>query len=309
MQNTNQEQKGICVGPMCYDVVYAMEPGTIIGGNGRIRAPKIARGYGGNAVGAARTIAALGGKTDLISPESRCDLGPGFREMAQKSGITIFPCEISEFEIPISSVISCEGTRTIITGSNTTICKSFPSLNPRQYQFLHLDGHFGESAVQCAKDFYEAGVLTSLDAGRMRHGMEDILRFTKVAIVSDDFCRDMKMTDVEMLNYLQYKCKCTIGGVTRGERGILWYDKEHERLELPALRVPNIVDTTNAGDIFHGAYLFSYLQSSEKAWVEHFMFARAASAHSIQHLGINDSLPTYADVSKAIERFPELRAA
>jgi sugar/nucleoside kinase (ribokinase family) len=70
---------------------------------------------------------------------------------------------------------------------------------------------------------------------------------------------------------------------------------------MPALIVPanQVVDTNGAGDIFHGAYIASYLAAPEKPWVEHFRFARAASAHSVRFLGIEASLPSFDDVENA----------
>jgi sulfofructose kinase len=76
---------------------------------------------------------------------------------------------------------------------------------------------------------------------------------------------------------------------------------------MPALAVPadEVIDTNGAGDIFHGAYVFSYLNAPEKPWETHFRFARAASAHSVRYLGIEHSLPTRADVLDAERAFRE----
>ena len=75
---------------------------------------------------------------------------------------------------------------------------------------------------------------------------------------------------------------------------------------MPALAVPQneVIDTNGAGDIFHGAYVYSYLQPPEKPWEAHFRFARAASAHSVRYLGIEHSLPTRADVLAAEQAVP-----
>ena len=73
--------------------------------------------------------------------------------------------------------------------------------------------------------------------------------------------------------------------------------------ELPALAVPpdRVLDTSGAGDVFHGAYVYSYLTDAAKSWDEHFRFARAASTYKIQHLGNEAGLPTLADI------WPQLR--
>jgi sugar/nucleoside kinase (ribokinase family) len=91
--------------------------------------------------------------------------------------------------------------------------------------------------------------------------------------------------------------------VTMGERGMLWYDETRKVRSEPALPIPpdRILDTSGAGDVFHGAYVHSYPAYPGKSWEEHFSFARAAAAHKIQHLGNEAGLPTFADV-EAIQR-------
>ena len=62
---------------------------------------------------------------------------------------------------------------------------------------------------------------------------------------------------------------------------MFWYDESGEVQQPPLAAVPRgaIVDTSGAGDVFHGAYCASYLERPEAPWREHFVFARAASAH------------------------------
>jgi sugar/nucleoside kinase (ribokinase family) len=70
-----------------------------------------------------------------------------------------------------------------------------------------------------------------------------------------------------------------------------------------ALPVPRerVIDTSGAGDVFHGAYIYSYIANPSQSWAEHFRFAEAAAAFKIQHLGNEAGLPTLADVL-AVER-------
>ena len=72
---------------------------------------------------------------------------------------------------------------------------------------------------------------------------------------------------------------------------------------MPALQVPcdKVIDTSGAGDVFHGAYLASYLRNPHRALGDHFDFARAASAFKVQHLGNEAGLPTLDDVA-ALDR-------
>ena len=100
-----------------------------------------------------------------------------------------------------------------------------------------------------------------------------------------------------LLDLLKQK-GCKIGGVTMGEKGMVWYDETGTVREQPVLSVPRsaIIDTSGAGDVFHGAYIHSYLRNPAASWDEHFTFARAASSFKIQHLGNEAGLPTQADI-------------
>jgi sugar/nucleoside kinase (ribokinase family) len=53
--------------------------------------------------------------------------------------------------------------------------------------------------------------------------------------------------------------------------------------------------------VFHGAYVYSYLQNPFKGWAEHLRFAQRAAAYKIQHLGNEAGLPTL-DAIKAVAR-------
>ena len=148
------------------------------------------------------------------------------------------------------------------------------------------------------------GVMTSLDGGGLRSNTHDLLGFIDIAIVAERLCEQMNLDDRGMLDYLKSR-GCKIGGMTQGERGMLWYDEHGEVQRLPALNVPSklIVDTSGAGDVFHGAYVAAYLNNPAGTWSEHFHFARGASAYKIQHLGNEAGLPTREDVAQMIKLY------
>jgi sugar/nucleoside kinase (ribokinase family) len=90
-----------------------------------------------------------------------------------------------------------------------------------------------------------------------------------------------------------------------GERGLLWYDETGAVRALPALSISadRVLDTNGAGDVFHGAYVYSYLSHPEKSWQDHFRFARAASTYKIQRLGNEAGLPTLPDIDAVRQEF------
>ena len=116
----------------------------------------------------------------------------------------------------------------------------------------------------------------------------------------------MDLTPERLLDYLKSR-GCKIGGVTMGERGMLWYDEAGVVQRQKPLAVPSslIVDTSGAGDVFHGSYVFSSMNRPGLTWREHFDFARCASAFKIQHLGNENGLPSLADIERIKAEFRE----
>ena len=122
--------------------------------------------------------------------------------------------------------------------------------------------------------------------------------------VAERLCEQMDLTPEKMLDYLKGR-GCKIGGVTMGEKGLLWYDETGTVQVMPAMPIPRerVIDTNGAGDVFHGAYVYSYLAHPGKSWREHFDFARAASTFKIQRLGNEAGLPTLVDIAKVRHEF------
>ena len=262
--------------------------------------------FGGNAVTAAFCCAKLGVAPDLLTSVADDWLGRMFVDMAAKYGISIHHRKVKESSL--SFVMPKGGQRAIVRCRDDHYLHPFPPLNLRACRALHVDGHQADAAIHYAKACREAGILTSLDGGGLRSNTHELLEFIDVAVVAERLCEQMHMTVEEMLNYLRER-GCRVGGVTLGERGLVWYEAGGEDRELPALNVPPelVIDTNGAGDIFHGAYVFSYLTNKDASWDDHFRFARAASAHSIQKLGNEASLPTLGDIALAQARFGERR--
>jgi len=86
---------------------------------------------------------------------------------------------------------------------------------------------------------------------------------------------------------------------------VLWYDERAEVRTVSALRIPEarVRDTSGAGDVFHGAYVYSYLENPFKGWAEHFRFAQRAASYKIQHLGNEAGLPTLEAIRDVAREF------
>jgi sugar/nucleoside kinase (ribokinase family) len=294
--------KALFIGQSYIDVTFLAD--ELPTGDEKSVARDFAISFGGNAVTAAFCCAKLGIAPDLLTSVADDYLGRMFIDMAAKYRIAVHHRKVRESSL--SFIMPKEGQRAIVRCRDDDYLHPFPPLHLEGCRALHVEGHQGDAAIHYAKACRDCGVLTSLDGGGVRSNTHDLLGFIDVAIVAERLCEQMHLSPGEMLGYLRGR-GCRIGGVTMGEHGLLWYDESGENRVLPGLRVPRerVIDTNGAGDIFHGAYVFSYLTTSDATWDSHFRFARAASAYSIQHLGNEASLPTLANVNETQAMFPE----
>lgn len=220
--------------------------------------------FGGNAVTAAFCCAKLGIVPDLLATVANDWLGRMFSDMAAKYAIEVHPRKVQTSSL--SFIMPKDGKRAIVRCRDDEHIHPFPMLNLKGCRALHVDGHQPDAAIHYAKLCRDAGILTSLDGGGLRTNTHELLEFIDVAIVAERLCEQMDKTPEAMLDYLKSR-GCRVGGVTMGERGLLWYDETGVVRALAALPIApdRVLDTNGAGDVFHGAYVYSYLSNPEKA--------------------------------------------
>jgi sugar/nucleoside kinase (ribokinase family) len=179
-------------------------------------------------------------------------LGRMFADMAAKYGVAVHARKVRTSSL--SFIMPKEGKRAIVRCRDDEYLHPYPNLNLSGCRVLHVDGHQPDAAIHYAKLCREAGILTSLDGGGLRSNTHELLAFIDVAVVAERLCEQTGHTPASMLDYLKSR-GCRVGGVTLGERGFIWYDEAGIVRGLPALAVPynRVVDTSGAGDVFHGA--------------------------------------------------------
>ncbi|HEX7550329.1 MAG TPA: PfkB family carbohydrate kinase [Candidatus Methylomirabilis sp.] len=158
---------------------------------------------------------------------------------------------------------------------------------------LHLDGHEGDAALQAARWAKQAGVLVSVDAEEPTQHREELFPLADVLIVSQRFARGLtgKTAPADILQALaRFGPACV--GLTLGEAGsALLY--RGRLVDAPGFPV-EVVDTTGAGDVFHGAFLYGLLQGWDARDI--LVFANAVSALKCTRLGGRSGIPRVDDV-------------
>ena len=192
------------------------------------------------------------------------------------------------------------GKRTIFWGRPEN--SSFPAADvPEGFlddaDALHLDGLFVEASQHLAKKAKERNIPVILDAGSLRPGMLELVRYTDHLIAAEDFIGRFRpeASLTTRLNELR-KMGPQVVTVTLGERGSvsLWEDVP---CRFPALRV-EATDTTGAGDVFHGAYIYGLLQGWSVP--ERIRWATVAAGLSCRSLGGRAGIPALEDVRERL---------
>ncbi len=165
---------------------------------------------------------------------------------------------------------------------------------------LHLDDA-DEPSIQAAKWAKAAGVCVVFDGTWHNEFLMDLLPLVDIPIVSDVFVQGW-MPDAPAEVVVQRLCDfgARIAVVTFGECGCVakW---EKGIFAFPAFPV-DAVDTTGAGDAFHGAFIYSTLQDWRVE--ETVRFASAVAALNCRQLGGRSGLPTLEEAHRFLANPP-----
>jgi sulfofructose kinase len=163
--------------------------------------------------------------------------------------------------------------------------------------YLLLDGLMADISLYAAARARERGIPIMLDAGRLRQGMLEIAALSDHLVASEEFARDLKWRlTAEALGKRREELGCKVLTVTLGERGSITVS-DKGLLRVPAFTVKT-VDTTGAGDVFHGAFISGLLQKWELKDI--IVFASAVAAMKCTKAGGRAGIPSLSEVTTFI---------
>ncbi len=156
-------------------------------------------------------------------------------------------------------------------------------------RILHLDGIQTEAGLTAARWAKEAGITVVLDGDTIMDGIDELVELTDVLITSHNFASQFTgIDDPERAMDKMRSLGPEIVGITLGDDGCIlsWENNIHRE---PAFAV-NTVDTTGAGDVFHGAFIYGLLQGWPMDKIAR--FANAVAAMKCRKLGGRAGIPT-----------------
>lgn len=260
---------------------------------------------GGPVATALVTLARLGIPCDFYGIIGDDTEGAKIRNSLVADGVSttgLLTRENAASQTAFIAIEGCTANRTIFwrrpTG-NPLLPDELPNGFLDSCDFLLLDGLLAESSQFAALRARELGVPVMLDAGSNRPGMLETARLCDYVVAAERFALDLGWDGTSAgLQSLAVALGSRVLTVTMGNRGsITWH--EGTIIEMPAFRIA-AVDTTGAGDVFHGGYIYGLLRGMGPA--ETIRFASAMAAIKCTRIGGRAGIPNASEVFSFLAR-------
>ena len=294
----------VCVGHAALDYVYRIDafPPTPT----KVRSLEHIESGGGMAANAAAAVARLGGHVELWSRTGADAAGERIHKLLQADGVDVSYVKTHEGARSSTSavIVDAKGDRLIIGERDHAMSMDaswLPLEHIKDAVAVVSDLRWGEGTLAAFTAAREQSVPTILDADLGGGGhLDDFLCLADYAIFSAPALEALgaERDDTARLEAVLAK-GVTHAGVTRGAEGYTWMEKGGERGHQPAFAT-EVVDTTGAGDAFHGAFAWALAEGRSAA--ECARIAAAVSALKCRRLGARAGLPTREELDAFLAR-------
>lgn len=298
-----------CLGNSTLDRVWLVDELPATGG--KFRAADYLELGGGMAANAAVTVARLGGQASYWGRAGDDTAGRTMREEMARYGV-----EVEQFRLfdgarsSISAIlVAHDGERMIVNFRDAGMPADvgwLPLDALGKADAVHADVRWVEGAQAIYSTARALGIPTVLDGE-----IADEACFTRLlplvdhAIFSEPGLRAFNGSvdtdsDVDLIMALQRArdLGCRVAAVTRGPRGTFWLDDRgaHRQAAFPV----KAIDTTGAGDVFHGAYALAIGEGADIG--DAMRFASAVAALKCTRKGSRAGIPARAEADAFLAR-------
>ena len=257
---------------------------------------------GGPIATAMVALSRLGCKTAMLDKLGDDWRGKLILEEFQREGVSTDHLLVAkERTSSIASILvrKGDGARTI-TYSPGDVDELSPSELPEKVisasRILHLNGRHLLSCLTAAQIARQNGVLVSFDGGahRFNERLLESIRLCDICIVARQFAYSLSgKEELEVSASHILSLGPWIVVITAGAEGSWAFDQTGQCLFQPAFVSVDTVDTTGAGDAYHGAFLCGILNNYNLGRCAE--FASAVAAINTQRLGGRSALPSFSE--------------
>lgn len=195
------------------------------------------------------------------------------------------------------------GERTVLWRRPEALRLEAGEIAPEQIacaRLLHIDAHDTPAVARAAEIARRASIPVTLDVDTLYHGFERVLPNVDYLVASSEFPEQWtnERDPFKALERIQNEYGMRVAGMTLGAHGAL---VRHEgRFVYSPAFVVNCVDTTGAGDVFHGAFCYAVLQRLRME--EALDFSNAMAALNCTALGARGGIAALAEVRTLMSR-------
>ena len=301
--------RGLCIGNVSYDITLPVADFPIENTKTRIKT-KMECG-GGPACNAAYLLAKWGLNTSFVGAVGDDYYGEKIEQELKDIGIDLTYFEKQANKQTTSSYIIAntkKGSRTILTNKDPNLSYSKKHLDIKfRPDVILVDGEELDISKQCLLSNPQA--ISILDAGSIRPSTIELGPLVTYFICSKDFAEkytNVKIdinnlsTLIEAYNKLKKDFKNNVI-ITLEEAGCFTKINDYEL--IPSIKVTP-VDSTGAGDIFHGA--FAYFISHDYSLKDSLKLANITGAISVTRIGSRYSIPTLEEIINIAKEYDVL---
>jgi sulfofructose kinase len=261
---------------------------------------------GGQVASAMVACARLGLRTKYIGAIGDDDRGRIQIESLQGTGINLDHIQLRRNCPNQSAYIIIDRS----TGERTVLWRRHDCLriDPAQIsadqitcaRLLHIDGHDTAAVAHAAALARRHGIPVTVDVDTIYHGFDQVLLNIDYLVASSEF--PTAWTGVNdpfrALETIQDEYGMKVAAMTLGAHGSL--ARVNGQFYYSPAFVVNCVDTTGAGDVFHGAFCYAVLQGMPMQDV--LEFSNAMAALNCTELGARGGIRGVLDVRAMMAR-------
>lgn len=167
-------------------------------------------------------------------------------------------------------------------------------------RLLHIDAHDTPAVARAARIAREHGIPVTVDVDTIYHGFDKVLPHVDYLVASSEF--PVQWTNerdpFKALQTIQEEFEIRVAAMTLGAHGAL-ARADGKFVYSPAF-VVNCVDTTGAGDVFHGAFCYAVLQNMPMR--DALEFSNAMAALNCTALGARGGISTVHEAMALMHR-------
>lgn len=277
----------LCVGHASYDLIFSVSQHP--GADEKIVADNLLSCGGGPAANAAVCVTKLGLTSAFAGYLGRDLYGDKHYQELNDHGVNTQLIIRGASPTPLSTIlVKPDGTRCLINYKGDTKALSADALDFTDIsaKVVLFDGHEPAISLPLAEKARQTKIPTVLDAGSVHEGTLALMSRVDYLVCSEKFASQYAGNERKALNQLAELAPAVV--ITLGEKGLIW-QCGNEQGAVPVYPIAAI-DTTGAGDAFHGAFAAALAVSMD--WQTLLRYASAAGALCSMQMGARLGLPS-----------------